>query len=298
MDDAPHTPVLTNEVIAILEPRPGDSLIDATFGFGGHSFALLPYLQPNGQILALEWDPRVVVIMEQQLMAKQVKGIKLRNDNFSRIKQVARQEGVASVRGVIFDLGVSTWHYRGSGGGFSFNRNEPLDMRINPEVMKVTAFEVVNQYSQAQLTEILTRYGEERQAGRIASEIVKRRREKRIESSEELAELVLEVKGGRRGKTHPATKVFMALRTFLNGELDNLATGLKDSYDLLQPGGKLVVLSFQGLEDVVIKKIFKELQQAGARALNKHVIRPSFNERKRNPAARSAKIRALVKPTS
>jgi 16S rRNA (cytosine1402-N4)-methyltransferase len=166
-------------------------------------------------------------------------------------------------------------------------------MRINPEI-KVSAFEIINYYSYKDLVEIFKNYGEERNAEKIARTIIDRRRKKKIETSKELAEIVAEVVPSR--KIHPATKIFMALRTFINGELENLEQGLKDSYDILDKGGKIVVLSFQGLEDKVIKQVFKLLKKEGAEIITKNVIRPKKEEILKNPQARSAKLRAIKKP--
>lgn len=295
-----HRPVLLNETIQYLDPQPGDQFIDATFGFGGHSFRLLECIQPGGAILAFEWDPQIVAIMKKELMKNNLdKKINLRNKNFSQIKRVAQKEGFMSVKGIIFDLGVSNWHFKQAKRGFSFQQNEPLDMRINPNQIKLTAFEVVNYFSESQLTEVFKNYGEESASRRIAKEIVQQRKQKKIETTEDLAEIVLRAKGGNRNsKIHPSTKVFMALRSFINGELDNLKQGLQGGYDLLQPGGKIVVLSFQGLEDVVIKQIFRNLKKLGAKVLTKNVVRPTASEVNENPSARSAKLRALMKPVN
>jgi 16S rRNA (cytosine1402-N4)-methyltransferase len=166
-------------------------------------------------------------------------------------------------------------------------------MRINPEI-KVTAFEIINYYSYKDLVEIFKNYGEERNAEKIARTIIDRRKKKKIETSKELAEIVAKVVPSR--KIHPATKIFMALRTFINGELENLEQGLKDSYDILDKGGKIIVLSFQGLEDKVIKQVFRLLKKEGAEVITKNVIRPKKEEILKNPQARSAKLRAIKKP--
>lgn len=169
-------------------------------------------------------------------------------------------------------------------------------MRINPKI-KVTAFEIVNYYSYKDLVEIFRNYGEEKEAERIAEEIVRRRKSKKIESSKELAEIIVQAKKFRNKKIHPATQVFMALRTFINGELENLREGIKSAYDVLDKGGKIVVISFQGLEDKVIKEVFRLLKEkAGAEIITKNVIRPTKEEILKNPKARSAKLRALKKP--
>ncbi len=293
-----HTSALLNETIKYLNPESGDKFIDATFGFGGHSSELLKHIEPDGKILAFEWDPVLFKAMKEELsMKKTTKKIVLKNKNFKHIKKISIDEGFTNVKGVMFDLGVSTWHYKNSGRGFGFGKDEPLDMRINPDDIKMTAFEVVNYFSEKELTEVFRTYGEERQSSQIAQEIVKRRKIKKIETSEDLSEIIVSSKRTRgRSRKNPATKIFMALRTFINGELENLQQGLKDSYNLIQPGGRIVILSFQGLEDVIIKKVFKELKKSGANVLTKNVVRPVFSEMKANPSSRSAKLRALMKP--
>jgi 16S rRNA (cytosine1402-N4)-methyltransferase len=288
-----HQPVLLKEIIEILEPKENENFIDATFGEGGVSLEIAKFNGPDGKILTFEWDPELYKLgVEKIKNLKMEKRIKLVNQNFRNIKRVVKEEGFTKIKGVVFDLGISLWHYKKSQRGFSFREDEPLDMRINPEI-KVTAFEIINYYSYKDLVEIFKNYGEERNAEKIARTIIDRRRKKKIETSKELAEIVAEVVPSR--KIHPATKIFMALRTFINGELENLEQGLKDSYDVLDKGGKIVVLSFQGLEDKVIKQVFKLLKKEGAEFITKNVIRPKKQEILKNSQARSAKLRAVKK---
>jgi 16S rRNA (cytosine1402-N4)-methyltransferase len=289
-----HQPVLLKEIIEILEPKENENFIDATFGEGGVSLEISKFNGPDGKILAFEWDPELYKSgVEKIKNLKMEKRIKLVNQNFKNIKRVVKEEGFTKIKGVVFDLGISLWHYKKSQRGFSFRENEPLDMRINPEI-KVTAFEIINYYSYKDLVEIFKNYGEERNAEKIARTIIDRRKKKKIETSKELAEIVAKVVPSR--KIHPATKIFMALRTFINGELENLEQGLKDSYDILDKGGKIIVLSFQGLEDKVIKQVFRLLKKEGAEVITKNVIRPKKEEILKNPQARSAKLRAIKKP--
>ena len=288
-----HQPVLLKEIIEILEPKENENFVDATFGEGGVSLEIAKYNGPEGKILAFEWDPELYKLgVEKIKKLNMEKRIKLVNQNFRNIKKVVKQEGFTKIKGVIFDLGISLWHYKKSGRGFSFKYDEPLDMRINQKI-KITAFEIINYYSYKDLVEIFKNYGEEKNAEKIARLIVDRRRKKKIETSKELAEIIAEVLPSR--KIHPATKIFMALRTFINKELENLDQGLKDSYDVLEKGGKIVVLSFQGLEDKVIKQVFKFLKKQRAQIITKNVIRPTKEEILKNPQARSAKLRALKK---
>jgi len=287
-----HKPVLLEEVIKYLNPKPNENFIDATFGLGGHSLEILKYIKPNGKILALEWDPYLVEINKKRFMKN--KNIILKNANYKNIKKVVREENFTQIKGVIFDLGISNWHYKKSKRGFSFQQNEFLDMRINPFEIKITAFEIINYFSKEKIAEILEKYGEERNANKIAEEIVRQRRIKKIETTKELSELILKIIP-RKKKIHPATKTFMALRTYINKELENLEIGLKSAYDILKKDGRIVVITFQGLEDKVVKKVFKELKNKGAKILTKNVVRPSRKEILENPSARSAKLRAILK---
>lgn len=285
-----HKPALLNEIIKYLEPKENEDFIDATFGFGGHSKEILKYTKPNGKILGLEWDPKVVEISKKLFMGE--KRIIIKNKNFKDIKKVAKVEGFMKVKGVIFDLGISNWHLEHSGRGFSFNKDEFLDMRINPKEIKITAFEIINYYSREKLIRLLKEYGEEIYAEKIADAIIKRRLKKKIETSKELGEII-STTIRKRKKIHPATKTFMALRSFINNELENLEIGLKNAFDLLDKDGKIAVISFQGLENKVIKKVFKQLKHKGGEILTKRVIKPSLKEISENPKIRSAQLRVI-----
>jgi 16S rRNA (cytosine1402-N4)-methyltransferase len=287
-----HTSVLLEETIYFLNPKPNDNFVDATFGFGGHSFKILNFIKPNGKILALEWDPYLVEIIKK---IKMPKNIILRNTNFKNIKKIVKEEKFSNVKGVIFDLGISNWHYKNSKRGFSFNKDEFLDMRINPFDIKITAFDVVNYFSRKELINIFESYGEEKEASRIADFILKKRKEKKIETTKELAEIILEAKKYKKKNIHPATQVFMALRNFINQELENLEIGLEDAYEILIRGGRIAIITFNGLEDKVVKRVFKKLKARNAKLVTKNVIKPSLKEIKDNPAARSAKLRVIEK---
>lgn len=290
-----HTPVLLKETIEILDPKTNENYIDATFGEGGLSFELVRYIKPDGKILAFEWDPELYQIGLKKLQKMQKKNIKLVNKNFREIKKVVRKERFFNIKGVVFDLGISNWHYENSKRGFSFKKDEPLDMRINPKEIKIKAFDIVNYAKYEDLVYIFKNFGEEREAENIAKEIIKKRKEKKIETSKELSEIILKTKR-EKTKIHPATKVFMALRVFLNEELENLKIALEDSLDVLEKGGKIVIISFQGLEDKVIKKIIKDWKRKKRiELITKNVIRPKKEEIAKNPKSRSAKLRALKK---
>ena len=292
-----HIPVLLEESLYYLRPRPGDKFIDATFGEGGHSLALWEMIKPHGEILAFEWDPELFQKgLERISSLKPMPKIKLVNKNFNEIERVVKEEKFECIKGVIFDLGLSSYHYDEAKRGFAFKQNEFLDMRINPNDIKITAFEVVNYFSKSELVRILKNYGEERRAEKIAEKIIEARKKKKIETTQELKELVDQVYKGRRGKIHPATKTFLALRTFINQELENLNKGLEGAFNVLEQGGRIVIISFHGLEDKVIKeKIKKWKKEKRIILITKNVVRPKREEIKQNPRARSAKLRAIEK---
>ncbi|GIW66091.1 MAG: ribosomal RNA small subunit methyltransferase H [Candidatus Parcubacteria bacterium] len=288
-----HKPVLLKEVIYYLKPLKNENFIDATFGFGGHSFELIKYIKPKGKILALEWDPYLVEIIKSKIMKE--KNITLKNKNFKYIKKVVKEEKITNIKGVIFDLGISNWHYKNSSRGFSFEDNNSLDMRINPYEIKLTAFEVINYFSQNKLVEIFSKYGEEKRANIIAEEIVKKRKEKKIKSAYELSKIISNLRIKKRSKLNPATKIFMSLRMFINQELENLEIGLNEAYEVIVKGGRIAIITFNGLEDRVVKKVFKSLKTKGAIMITKNVVKPKFKEIKENSSARSAKLRVIEK---
>ncbi|MCL4358296.1 MAG: 16S rRNA (cytosine(1402)-N(4))-methyltransferase RsmH [Patescibacteria group bacterium] len=291
-----HQPVLLEEVIYFLKPKDGDCFIDATFGFGGHSLALAERIGQTGRILGLEWDP-VVINQINQMLQNNNDGKKIRviNKNFRHIKEIVKTESFTNIQGVIFDLGFSSFDLENSGRGFSFQKDEPLDMRYNPEAVKLTAFDLVNYSTKEELVEVLENYGEEEEAERVARKIIEVRKTKKIESSKELSQVIFEAKKRKSRKINPATKTFMALRMFINQELENLRIGLTDSYDLLASGGRIVIISFNGLEDKTIKSVFKDLKKQDGRVVTKHVIKPSQAELKTNRRSRSARLRVLEK---
>jgi len=288
-----HLPVLLKETIKFLEPKPNENFIDATFGEGGLSLELVKYIRPEGKILAFEWDQELYRQGLNKLRKMNEKNIKLVNKNFREIKKVVKKEKFTSIRGIVFDLGISSWHYEKSGRGFSFRKDEPLDMRINPKEIKITAFEIINYASFKELVEIFENYGEEREARKIAKAIIDQRRIKKIETSKELAELIAKVKR-KRGKLHPATQVFLALRTFINNEYQNLEEGLKNAFEVLESGGRMIIISFQGIENRLIKKFIKEVK-GRVEILTKKTVKPQPEEVKLNPRSRSANLRAIKK---
>lgn len=290
-----HIPVLLKEVGEWLNPQSGQRFIDATISEGGHALAILEKIVPDGKLLGIEWDTELFKRLELKVASLRFKeNFVLVNDNYVNIVRIAEEKGFNQADGILFDLGISSWHVDESGRGFSFRKKELLDMRFNPQE-GVSALEIVNTWTEADLANIILEYGEERGAERVARAMVEARQQGAIKTADELAGIIEKILP-RRGKIHPATKTFQALRIAVNGELENVQKGLEGAWPVLKPGGKLAVISFQGLEDKIVKTFFREKQQEGlGKILTKKVIKPSWDEIKNNPRSRSAKMRVIQK---
>ncbi len=286
-----HIPVLVKEVIEYLNIRENSKIIDATLDGGGHTLAILEKFN-DVRVLGIEWDPEIF----KNLKIEDDRLIKI-NDSYINLKNIVK-EYKFEPDGILFDLGLSSWHYEESGRGFSFKRNELLDMRFNPEVQPENAADIVNKYSEDELRELISSLGEEQFAGNIAKSIVRTRREKPIIMTEELVNVISRSvpEWYKHRKIHFATKTFQALRVAVNDELGNVRKGLTAAIDVLKPGGRLVVIAFQGMEDKIVKEIFRENVKAGIIELAvKGTIRPAWEEQKANPRARSAKMKIVQK---
>jgi len=289
-----HVPVLLKEVIQILDPKPGRKFIDATFGFGGHAREML---RQGAQVLGLDWDPEVIKLTKERLVAcpsAPWSNLTLVEANFAQIEEVARESNFYPVDGVLFDLGLSRWHYKKAQRGFSF-QDQRLDMRLSPQ-LPVTALEIVNRWDYDQLNQIFIKLAQEKLAGPIAQALVRARRLKPIKSATELSQLVAQVyqRQGVKPKHHPATKVFLALRTVVNQELANLKTGLEGAVNILVSGGKLLVITFNSNEDRLVKQFLREKRQQDQLGDLK-LIFPSREEISQNPLARSAQLRVAIR---
>jgi 16S rRNA (cytosine1402-N4)-methyltransferase len=293
MEPSIHQPVLIREVLELLVTRPDGLYIDATTGAAGHATAVLEKLTPEGRLLGLDWDPEMLKIAEARLAA--FKGrFKLVVANFKELDKVLAREGVSEIHGALFDLGISSYHYDKLARGFSFMRDEKLDMRLNPE-NTLTAATIVNEWPVEQITYLLKEYGEERQAYKIAKAIVARREKGKITTTAELREAI-ERAIPRAGKTHQATQTFMALRIAVNRELENLTHGIESAAARMVKGGRLAVITFHSLEDRIVKSLFASLVQAGGWvSVTKSPVAPGLEEVTRNPRARSAKLRVVEK---
>ena len=272
-----HIPVLQKEVIEYLNPQPNENFIDCTIGEGGHTLAILEAIRPKGKVLGIDWQIRIKS-KEKRLILVQ--------DNFANLKNIVQQNKFGEVSGILFDLGMSSWHLEESGRGFSFKRNEPLDMRYDVNAGP-TAQKIVNYWSKSDIEKILQEYGEERRAGRIAELIIDARRLKAIENTLQLGAIVNKARGD-------SAKTFQALRIAVNDELNNLEKALPQAVEILESGGRLAVISFHSLEDRIVKntsRSFRLREIAGP--VNKKPILPSQEEVVQNPRSRSARLRVI-----
>lgn len=290
-----HTPVLLKEVIEKLYPQNGKFFVDGTVDGGGYAKEIIGRMNDGGIFLGIELDKELLAIvretLERSAKENRIKLI-LENENYAKLKEMIKERKLPLVDGLVLDLGFSSWHIEKSKRGFSFNKNEPLLMVYNSQA-DLTAYEVVNFFSERKLTEIICKYGEERKGAKIAKEIVKRRKIKKITTSKELSEIITSILG-KKGKIHPATKTFQALRIYINKELENLEKILTDLPEFMQKEGRVVIVSFHSLEDRIVKNCFRKLVRSKkAILLNKKPVCPSKEEVKNNPRSRSAKLRAI-----
>jgi 16S rRNA (cytosine1402-N4)-methyltransferase len=296
-----HIPVMQNEVIEALAVQPGGRYIDCTAGTGGHASAILKYSSPGGQLLGIDADPAAVEMARKRL-AGYGSSVVIANDNFVNLEAICARYEFMPVHGILLDLGLSSLQLNDNGRGFSFQYAAPLDMRFDPG-QEITAADIVNKYSEAELVRILRDYGEETNAYRIAKFIIN---ERPISTTIELAKIV-EQAVGFRGRIHPATKTFQALRIAVNNELEHLESTLRQAVNLLGFEGRLVVISYHSLEDRIVKQFMQHESKdcicppeapvcncrhsAGLKLINKKVITPSVEEVSHNPRSRSAKMR-------
>jgi 16S rRNA (cytosine1402-N4)-methyltransferase len=301
-----HIPVLGRPAIHFLNVRDGGVYVDATFGAGGYSAAILA--AANCKVIGIDRDPSAIALGADLVQAANGR-LTLIEDRFSILDLVARAAGYEAVDGVVLDLGVSSMQLDQKERGFSFMQDGPLDMRMGQD--GPSAADIVNTLSEGELAEIIFKLGEERRARAIARAIVARRAEEPITTTGELADICAHVLGRKWDETkHPATRTFQALRLYLNEELDELAKGLSAAERLLKAGGRLVVVTFHSLEDRIAKRFFASRSAPGPRAsrhlpevsaasfapsfrlLNRHPLEPNQDEIARNPRARSARLRA------
>lgn len=292
---AVHTPVLLQEVIEYLNLTPGKKVIDATLDGGGHTREIKK-LFPDVQMLGIEWDP-VEAEEFKRNNPELAREITVVNESYAKLRDIVREYDFRP-DGILFDLGLSSWHYEVSGRGFSFKKDEVLDMRFNPQSNQLTAAEIVKEYDRESLERILAFYGEEQFAPQIAAAIVAARKQKAITTTSDLVAVIESAVPAwyTKRKIHCATKTFQALRVVVNGELENVKDGIAAAVDVLNPGGRLLVISFQGMEDKIVREFFKEQAKAGTITwVTRHTVKPTWKEQEANPRSRSAKLKIVEK---
>ncbi len=282
-----HVPVLVDETLRALAPAPGKTFLDGTAGHGGHAAALLAATAPDGRLLGIDRDPRNLAVATERLKPFGARAV-LARGSYEDMRDIAASAGVGPFDGVLLDVGFSSAHVDDPDRGFSFQSDGPLDMRYDPD-HEETAAMIVNGWTKDELARLFRVYGEEPQAARIAAALVEARRRERFTRTGQLAEAIAAVLP-RRGRTHPATRAFQALRIAVNDELGALERALPEALSVLKPGGRLVVISFHSLEDRIVKRFLAEREDV--RALTKRPVTATPAEIARNPRARSAKLRA------
>jgi 16S rRNA (cytosine1402-N4)-methyltransferase len=304
-----HTSVLIQESMGLLKPRPGECYLDGTLGGGGHAEEILLRSSPDGRVLGLDWDEDAVRAAGQRLNRFGDR-LTVRQANFDQAKEILAHINWDRVDGVLLDLGVSSHQFDAAERGFSFQASAPLDMRMDRR-QRLTALEIVNSFPEAEIAKIISDYGEEPRARRIAAAIATERKDRAIETTIDLAELISRVKGRRSRAHHPATQTFQALRIAVNRELETLKRFLESGYELLRPGGRMVIISFHSLEDRLVKTAFRKWSEKcvcpprtlkcecgwsqKAQRLTRKPIIASAEEVRTNRRARAAKLRAIVR---
>lgn len=313
-----HIPVLFNEILRYLDPKPGDNFIDCTVGEGGHALAILKMTAPNGLLLGIDRDAEMVKNLygRGELLGVGER-LLLHHGNFADLGAIVQGHKFGPVSGVLFDFGLSSWQLEESGAGFSFRNIEPLDMRFDRTDNTQTAADILNAWPEDAIERVICEFGEERYARQIAKEIASARKRERIETTDQLVGIIL--RAAPYSKTvrriHFATRTFQALRIAVNGELQHIEEGIKEGIEVLRQGGKISVISFHSLEDRIVKHMFREYSkraegpasapqlgsygEAGGsprlKIITKKPIRPTSEESRVNPRSRSAKLRVAEK---
>ena len=291
-----HIPVLQKEVLEILDPKPNQNFIDCTIGNAGHSLAILERTKPGGKILGIDQDPKQIENCKLQIKNFKERVI-LVCDNFVNLKEIVKKYDFKNVKGILFDLGLSSWHLEKSGRGFTFQKDEPIDMRYNKN-SELTAEKILNEWPEKEIEKILKEYGQERFAKRISKKIIEEKKVSPIKTTFRLVKITREATPSwyHHKKIHFATRTFQALRIAVNDELGNLKKVFPQALEILERNGKLVVISFHSLEDRIVKNFFKENSKRGLlKIITKKPIRPSTEEIKSNPRSRSARLRSALK---
>ncbi len=293
---------MLNEVISVLNVQKNQWYIDCNLGGGGHTEGIL---KADGKVLGIDLDPDAInevarnhnleITQKDGHLFAQSENLILFQGNFSNLSHIANSTHIVP-KGILFDLGVSSYQLETAERGFSFNADAPLDMRMNPTI-GVTATDLLNALPEKELSRLFWEYGEENFSRPIAKKIVEYRQHKKIESTNELANIILSVRHRTSSdRTHPATRVFQALRIAVNDELGSLESALPQALEILSPGGKLAIISFHSLEDRIVKNFFKDQEDKGTlKILNRKPIEPTEEEVTSNPRSRSGKLRVAEK---
>lgn len=280
-----HTPVMVEEIIKLIDPQPGKTIIDATLGAAGHTMELA---KKGARVIGIDRDQEIIEIAQSNINKQNLTDkIELKKGEFSKLDELVARE---KIDGILFDLGVSSLQLDKSERGFSFMNDAPLDMRMDKE-LQVTAKDLINGLGRKELHELFTKLGEERYSRRIADAVINARRLKPIQTTKNLVDIINSVIK-KRNKIHPATRVFQALRIAVNDELNELKVALPSALSLLSPGGTCVVISFHSLEDRIVKNIFSEAED-NFEILTPKPLTPTPEETSKNPRSRSAKLRAI-----
>jgi 16S rRNA (cytosine1402-N4)-methyltransferase len=311
-EDGFHIPVLLDKVLKYMGPKQGDIVFDGTLGGAGHTAEIIKAIAPTGKVIGVDLHSQTLSTAANRLGSLAAYMIPV-NDNFANIRQILRRLGIQEVDGILLDLGLSSFLIDSSGRGFSYRRDEDLDMRFSVR-QDLTAADVVNGYSREKLEQVFTRYGEERFSRRIAGNIEKRRKHGDIRTTGELAGIIKDSippgsYGRRRGD--PAKRIFQAIRIEVNRELENLEKAIEDGFQVLKSGGRMVIISYHSLEDRMVKTMFKEFEgictcppglpvcRCGAKkraeTLARRAVMADDSEIKENPRSGSARLRALKK---
>lgn len=294
-----HIPVLLQEVMDVLLIKENDTVFDLTVGGAGHTREILSCLGKRGTFVGFDADPNAIE-GAREILSRSGRTMHLVNDNFRTLNVHMKELGIRNINKALFDLGWNS-EQLSAGRGFSFRTDDPLVMTYASNVADtLKASHIVNEWGEQSLIDVFTGFGEERYARRIARMIVTKRKEKPFQTARELAEAIslCVPQAARRGRTHPATHVFQALRIATNDELGALEEGLTAAWKALSPFGRIAVISFHSVEDRLVKRLMREFAKEGGRLLFKRPLTPSEEEIKNNPRARSAKLRAIEKITS
>jgi len=307
-----HVPVLLTEVIDYLDPEVGDIVYDGTLGGAGHTVEIIKVIAPTGKVIGVDLNSQTLSTATKRLKSF-AKNFLPVNDNFANIKNILLKLNIKKVNKILLDLGLSSFLIDRSGRGFSYLRDERLDMRFSPDTWP-DAHEVINKYPEKRLKEIFLKYGEERFSGRIAANIINYREGKSIETTGDLVDIVkhsIPWKYGKHRKGNPAKRIFQAIRMEVNRELESIGKVIDDGFKVLEKGGRMVIISYHSLEDRLVKTRFKELEgictcppglpvcrcgvEKRAKILTRRAIFPSAGEQEKNPRSKSARLRAIEK---